>query len=705
MYDILGETGHILHHDLTNLIEACGGKLGDFFETYEKLLRNIIIGHRSYCGSSPLPHVKNDPSNEGKQEMEKEKTTRHGNAMSISSSDMSSREEDPEGETPKPVVGDPKLIASVGSTLPKDPDDETIPTQNDVTTPPRLRVEENDKVIPVPLHGKGDRSSTLPKQPASSPVPTKLDFDQKLSELETPIAGRSNRNPDQVEEGHVVNPIPWAILSPITRDGLSRVAKYKLLEDLQSMDEAPTPESIILAILECATSAASENPRDLASFFCLHMLFISFLRDAKISSPKTKDGPIKEAELFEYSRRCLLRCFMLCCQATSLGMTGWLEYGENDPIVRLEEGPANMLNLIADSFAQELKWREAQTVLQSLFLKYERELPSYHPLRIESIFNLASVAFVNGNASFAAKLISKATDAVSRRLVELESSILSFTQSYSSSNPRNMPLFRAEGLGSALVALGWYVSYLQEVTETMVSTHHYNSSGVIFMQQSLVADGFAVLANCKAAVRAKLGSRSSGETVSGRYYWKLALTYYHKAFKGLSASKGFEDHHVCGAAFGMARCLRELGEHQKALELLSTVVAALETTPASPIASKAAIQPLSLQHFGGEKKRDPFLSQVLRLQSRAQGGEPQIQHHVTVALCLWQMSVLSVDGSPDEKGRTRAFGLLHAASVSMQLALRELSDTDGMIQTTCIDILGKIENEAKKISKPLRRLQ
>lgn len=78
---------------------------------------------------------------------------------------------------------------------------------------------------------------------------------------------------------------------------------------------------------------------------------------------------------------------------------------------------------------------------------------------------------------------------------------------------------------------------------------------------------------------------------------------------------------------------------------------------------------------------------------------PQVQHHVMRALCLWLMSILSADKCKDDEGRNRAFRFLHTSSVSLQLALTEMHYGDEKTRTICIDFLEKIELEAKSLSK------
>ena len=522
------------------------------------------------------------------------------------------------------------------------------------------------------------------------------------SEEKTPKrTGRAIHTPESLEATSTSRPVPWAFLSPGTGGQVSDEMRSKFLHELQSRGDALSKEEALLAILECGASVASANPRDAAAFFCLHSLFFYLLRKESADLlPTLEHGHNGVNDLIAYSRRCLMRCLTLCSQGTSVGMAGWLEYGESDPVVRLSRGPANILHRIAGSYAREQKWNEAQAVLSTLLLKNERELPSHHPLVVVSLLHLAAVARINDDSLFMSTLVESATNRVFQFLVEIETSFMSYLHSCSWHESDSKPVFRIEDGPTALEALRRFVGTFNESVkgETFLCLEQHNP--VVIVKHCLLGDSMAVLANCQASARVHLGSKSTLDSASSeQHYWKLAFANYRMAFTGLSEIRGFDDPRVCSAAYGMARCLRELGQHQKALELLTTVVAAMQVAP-SHVHSKIDVNPL---HRFDEKHaiKTPFLSRVL--QARHQESQPVVQHHITVALCLWLMSVLSIDSSPNEQGRSRAFALLHAASVSLKLAMAELDSDGGVLRSTCMDMLKKVEVEAQKISKPRNR--
>jgi hypothetical protein len=555
------------------------------------------------------------------------------------------------------------------------------------------------------------------------PAPDSLSSDERrLFEMGTPktTGGLPEGTPATKPWPHAVDLSPSAGADVA---GISDVERQRLLHDLEANRVTLSWDAAFLAILESGASAASANPRDVSSFFCLHHL-LSLVPMNKSSTVLPSDVNVS-TNLIEYSRLCLVRCFALCGQATSKGMAGWLEYGGSDPVARLREGPANLLILLAGSYAKESKWIESQAVLETLVLKYERELPVHHPLLIASLLKLAAVAVVNSNVLFMKTLVARATESVSEHLLGLESSFMSYMDGCSAHDKSGTsdPLFCVEDGSTTLGALRWFVSTFHQSiadTETALWLSGNHDNPVICIYHSLVADAIAVLANCSASLSLLCRSTNltslqedNATSYKPKYFWKLALAHYKTAFVGLFSNQqqqncgasGFKDARVCGAAFGMARCLRELGEVEKALELLSCIVSALEADSTEGVPSNL-VAPRSMSsstsdHAITSASRPPYLLFVMHF--HALEAPSHVHHFVTVALCLWQMSVLSVDCSPDEQGRTRAFGLLHAASVSLQLALTELPDLGpGVVPgaATIMGILQTIENEAKKISKP-----
>ena len=74
----------------------------------------------------------------------------------------------------------------------------------------------------------------------------------------------------------------------------------------------------------------------------------------------------------------------------------------------------------------------------------------------------------------------------------------------------------------------------------------------------------------------------------------------------------------------------------------------------------------------------------------------------TLVLGLWLMAVLTVEQSPDERGRIRALSLLHGASDAIRRCLE--MDLDPATRVVCLEVYDCIEHEAKVLFQPMDRV-
>lgn len=75
----------------------------------------------------------------------------------------------------------------------------------------------------------------------------------------------------------------------------------------------------------------------------------------------------------------------------------------------------------------------------------------------------------------------------------------------------------------------------------------------------------------------------------------------------------------------------------------------------------------------------------------------------TTVVCLWMMAGLTVELSPDERGRGRATSLLHTASLTLQRIMKE--NGKSLDDHTCmifLDLYNRIEREALDLFEPVR---
>lgn len=224
---------------------------------------------------------------------------------------------------------------------------------------------------------------------------------------------------------------------------------------------------------------------------------------------------------------------------------------------------------------------------------------------------------------------------------------------------------------------------------------------IALVNKSFVADAFAVLANCLAAsnrTRLEDGCKSGHS-----YYWSLAYLHYKDVFKGWVKSRGLGHPSTAAVACSIARCLRELGKLDEALQILNSVVSFLggqpldtkDTTTDTNVISKEDLErcdilPLSFlpPSVSGSVDRLSVRRRLYCCQQQA------------AVLCLWLMAVITVERSPDERGRIRALSLLHGASEGLQLAIQEIGDDDEQSRGACLEMYDCVELEARNLFQP-----
>jgi hypothetical protein len=276
-----------------------------------------------------------------------------------------------------------------------------------------------------------------------------------------------------------------------------------------------------------------------------------------------------------------------------------------------------------------------------------------------------------------------------------------------SSNKPGQTLFRIEHGRDAIMELHAFAALFQrQLDRDMVSVVGADNE-IVLANQCFVADTLSVLANCTSAAYFFLGSTSEESDVNGRQYWSMAYRYYERCYNNLAVTKNFDDPFLLRPLFGVARCLREFGETENALKLLSIVVSFRRNIDEKSNSDWSRTDTLEESQGGDDKiaKNHPnpaprFLpvSTISNI-----GTEVElIPKSMLSALCLWLMSILSVDQKGDEEGRERAFGYLHAASVLLQDSLHKTSDIcDDAARAMCIRFLSMIEDEAELISEPM----
>lgn len=481
--------------------------------------------------------------------------------------------------------------------------------------------------------------------------------------------------------------------------------KQPILDDLCN---TATTGDILLAILQCGSNDISQNPRDFASYWCVYALFCFVLKIENEESIST----IREEKpyILDYARQCLLQCLTISNQSISTGMTGWFEYGSSSEIDLSRGRPFSILQKLAYDYASDQRWTEAESLCRSLVICCEQHLPLHHPTTLTSLLDLSISSAMIGNQSFADRILNRAAERLSKYLFGMENLYTSHLSKARSCDKPGQAILRIEHGRDAIFELHAFASLLQkQLNRDMVSLIGMDNE-VVVANQCFVADTLSVLANCTAAAHFFLGSTSDKSDDCGRSYWRMAYRHYELCYNSLAASKELDDPFVVRSLYGVARCLREFGEIENALKLLSFVVSFKSNVEGTPMPNPSDRPPtVTIEESKGEddgiaNKHSSLAPRFLPISTWSNSGAytNRISKSMSSALCLWLMSILSVDAKRDEEGRERAFGYLHAASLLLQASLHNASDTsDDSTRAMCLRFLSMIEDEAEQISEPM----
>lgn len=469
-----------------------------------------------------------------------------------------------------------------------------------------------------------------------------------------------------------------------------------------------TTSDILLAIFQCGSNSISQNPRDFAAYWCMYSLFsyVLELESEQTLSNITDEKPL----LLEYARRSLLQCLTISNQVVSTGMTGWFEYAPCTEIDLFTGQPFTTLQHLAYDCARDQRWLDAESICRALVICCEQHLPLHHPTTLTSLIDLSVSSSMTGNQAFADRMLGRAAERLSKYLFEMENLYTSHLSKARSGNKQGQTLFRIEHGRDAIFELHAFASLFDiHLKRKMVSLIGMDNE-VVLANHCFVADTLSVLANCTAAAQFFLGSTSDESDDCSRQYWSMAYRYYELCYTCSTATKPLDDPFVIRSLFGLARCLREFGETENALKILSVCVSFNGMVEGKPNSEKsdsqptAAVEDSKVEDDGVTNMHSALNPRFLPLSTSSNmgTGTNRISKSMSTALCLWLMSILSVDQKPDEEGRERAFGYLHAASVLLQGSLHTASDvSDDATRAICIRFLSMIEDEAEQISEPM----
>jgi len=462
---------------------------------------------------------------------------------------------------------------------------------------------------------------------------------------------------------------------------------------------------MLLGLLERGAELVAESPRDVPAFNCLYGLLV-FLNEKRLSNtlPDTETAHkflYSRDQIFRYATRCLLRCLTISYQTTSTGMTGWLEYGSYTNADRVLDRPFSILQNLACIYASSEKWQEAEDVLAATVLRCEQQLPLYHPLTLVSMLDLAGAATMNSQPEFASKLIVLVYRRFSFYLSEVEGMCFDQLEGVVTAARCGAATCRIDSAQDAFYKLQAFVTLLryQSKRKMFAILGRWHEISLVF--HSLVADATAVLANCTKAAES-MDPGGLPEARQSAYFWRIAFAHYTIAFRGLSRTGRDQDIAFYTAAYGLARCLREMGDGEKALGLLSSVVDEAKESPGS---ATADTQPQVKADVHAERPPVPLSSVVYLPGNHGKQDEdsfavaaPSTTREMSIGLCYWLMAVLAVDVNPSARGRSLAVRYLRESSGALQRSLRILpAGRARMTRIECVRLLRAVEAEGERI--------
>jgi len=246
-----------------------------------------------------------------------------------------------------------------------------------------------------------------------------------------------------------------------------------------------------------------------------------------------------------------------------------------------------------------------------------------------------------------------------------ERAFLSHVTKQPSCGQSGRTVFVIEDGYSALEDLRLHVGELERAAQLDNSLH-----GI------LLGDAHSVLANCASIAATSWGLRTDRTVLAA---WQQACLSYRNSLVA-SLKRGVSmDSTTASAAYGVARCLRELDRPEEAIKLLSNLLASLESLP--------------MRQQSNTKRR------LGRSRFRLSSSQPEDLSHKIRTSCLWLMAISTLDMEPSKEGREKALRILHTSVLSLKHALADNSSKETPSSHDQKLIIRLIEEEAKRIAQ------
>ena len=411
-----------------------------------------------------------------------------------------------------------------------------------------------------------------------------------------------------------------------------------------------------------------------------------------------RSPPIDLALLVEMGGKALLRGLTIANQASSQGMIGWLEYGSSNFLDRTASRPLDILEKLAYQHAMRKEWQVSIDILRTRVLRCERHLPLYHPVTLSSMLDLAAACSSASERNLARSIFIQVSERLSFYLTEQESVFIKFHTSLQTGDDGGDVSFQPLTGADHISMLQSFASLFEELIGRDFLQGFGDDNEVLLVNHCLVGDSYSVLANCvRLSETGRVGRKLSASCISDAY-WSAACQHYRLAFEGWTR-KGYELSHpnVSAVACSVARCLRELGETDKATRILTSVVSATSGVSSD---NEELLTP-------GDTPEDTDNVALPVISFLPRGISPALLKstgvaEISKALNLWYLAAYAVESNQDERGRIRALSLLHASSEALERALNENEKIEEALASDyCLEMLQCVEDEARELFAPL----
>jgi hypothetical protein len=461
-------------------------------------------------------------------------------------------------------------------------------------------------------------------------------------------------------------------------------------------DKKKEETELLKEAMGVGAAQAASSPRDLPCFYCLYLLAkrLDEIYPTEKNHFKTEVAENSENPMPSMKQDLLLRSLAISNQASSLGMVGWLEYGSSNPLERRLSLPFEVLQQLAYNLASDGDWHKASDVLGSLVMRCEQHLPSYHPTTLSSMLDLAAASSMVYDNSHAKAMVQTVSDLVGVYLSEHEAMFFDNLQKQVEFESDASKIFLLERTSDSISMMQTFATtFRSELSRdflALIGPDHKIS----LLNHSLVADAFAVLANCVSA-----GGNLEKENTNGSlHYWSLAYLHYQHALRGWTKIESLSHPNAASAAYSIARCLRELGRMDQALRVLGSLVACLQVSSGYDDSVDEEIE-MNHDAFGTFSFLPP---QSVASSQNMLFSVSEFRKEQTLVQCLWTMATMTVEQSPDERGRVRALSLLHRASDTLRNLLHHADAMDDSTRLVCFEVYECVEQEAIALFEPLR---